>query len=159
MNTKTVEQLQKELQETIDKGKEQASLLNNILTHLKPFEGKRITKRIVTHLQAQIPGYVFHLEKKDFLEYYELTFWGGKTPYTSRFSIPLAPRKETVFHIEHVQVSHYWFFDTEQIRRLERAILLLPEWVSRRDSINKLQKDLKEEMRQFDCHYLFDRDS
>jgi hypothetical protein len=125
--------VRKIIQAAIDRDREEP--FGRVLDALRPFEGKKITKRIATAVEKAIPEYtVYYDGGKNVSGIYHLTIWGNGISMDQRIQLYLGSVQVTTPHGEPIPAKTFFverfldanccYYEAAQERNAKRRKLL-----------------------------------
>jgi hypothetical protein len=133
----------------IKTAKEQLKVINTIIPVLRAFEGKKITKRIATAIQKELPGY--HVRYRPDYGMYHIDITSN-----DHLSMSVLIGYASMPRIIMTNVMDYvkcYTLEEDRIRSYERALDKVSGFVARHNRIVKEHNELYNEMSEFEIQY------
>ena len=147
-----------EIQKNRDTLQESLWIFDLVKTAVKKFDGKKVSKRLQTELQALFNAntddvWAVHYSKDDFTGT-KLSIWGSNEslhPYNNQLNFYVVPPKSDDVVSYDKFINGYTHFDEypAKIAKLYNAFAKLDEWTQQESQIENATKALKTEMLEY----------
>jgi hypothetical protein len=146
------EQIVDKIQEYIKSLKADYFIYHTALPVLREWEGKQITKRLVTKMKTVFP--------EDFVIYLTMDFPYGKLIFRKGrrekiFDLCVVPGNKTfdlTYFFDHNKEYDY----LDKIKKYEEGLRHIDEWIEKYETIVESVSGLKAEMKKYGCEYTID---
>ena len=143
------EYIEKSIDDRILLIKRNNDVMNKVMPILVKWEGKQVTKRLITKLEEELTDFHFYLHKGYF--YYEL----GVSKGSFRMTINLCPIDNKKFSMESFKEQNIYLLNiSKDYDKLVEGKTHVTEWVEKIKKIKKMKEELEKEMGLFNCQYL-----
>ena len=148
------EGIDKKLQERIEEATAIHYMINLLDPALTTWEGKQVTKRLITKLQTLIPEDFYLYIHNTYGNRIELCMSRG----TKKISVELCDCKDgKTLRMSYVREHNKYLYDqTERYEKATKAKEKVSEWVDEYLAIRQQVVDLKAKMKEYNCEYDID---